>query len=132
MKFEAANGVYISNIEIEELRHQMNRLDGVANSFALLEDEHESYIQVGGGPFQFTVESRIYENQTEFIHKKATVKSYVNPSEVQLLIGGNPTTVKQNQILNLSQVTLLFEHFLHNSDFSDSVDWEDITDWFRD
>lgn len=130
MKYEAENGTLILDIQETGLEEQLRLLNGTSNSYASLENSQGDYIQVGGGPNQFTVESRVYMEPNQFVHKKARSKLSQSASIRKIRIGGSAVKVRQDQILDEHQVVVLFSLFLKGANFPDCVGWDDITDWF--
>jgi hypothetical protein len=127
---ETENGYKILNPTKQQIANEIYALDGVDNSFAVLENDTESYIQVGGGPDEFTVEVRVYSNDGNFTHWKA---EYRQPSSIDMksiLISGSPVKVQTSQVLNIKSVQNLFESFANGDLLAKIVKWADITSMF--
>ncbi|MCM3702384.1 hypothetical protein [Paenibacillus macerans] len=133
MIFESENGARSEKISSYELENYLKMIDGSSNSYAYLEMKDGSYIQVGGGPLEFTVEVRQYlsEGDGGFAHKKAKQKDSVSSGTKKILISGSLVDVQTNQVMNLKMVILLFKSFLDGDVFPTNVEWDDITSMFK-
>lgn len=130
MILESESGVQIINPAKQQIIDRLNALDGVHNSFVILEDETESYIQAGGGPGEFTVEVRIYDSNHEFIHWKAQYQHSNNRNIKTISIAGASVKVQVNQILTIETAEELFADFAEGNFLSPKVTWADITSMF--
>lgn len=124
------NGQKIINPTKNQVFAELSKLDGVVNSYMSLEDDRSSYIQVGGGPIEFTVEVRKMTSGEEFTHWKAEVLNMKNNGDSSIIISGSVVQVKLNQILNKNIVMLLFEAFMDGNLLPNMVGWHDMTEMF--
>lgn len=130
MVFESENGQRILNPEKQQVMDAILKLDGVGNSYASLEDDNGNYIQVGGGPIEFTVEVRKMTAGGGFIHWKGELINLKNSSDRSIIISGSEVQVKANQILDKNMVMTLFVAFIDGEYLSEAVNWIDITKMF--
>ena len=131
--FESENGTVAKDPDAEAVDKLVRDLDGAGNSYASLTLADGSYIQVGGGPDEFTVELRQVRPARPFRHFKAEVKgSTKKPRKRKLPIGGSQVSVESNQVLDRSTVVRLFRFFLQEHGTDPSVEWKDMTDMFGD
>lgn len=130
MVLETENGYKILNPTKQQIVNEINALDGVDNSFAVLEDDTESYIQVGGGPDEFTVEVRLYSNDGNFTHWKAEYQQTNSDSTKSISISGASVKVKASQVLDNKTVQNLFESFADGELLAKIVKWRDMTSMF--
>jgi hypothetical protein len=131
IRYESQSGPRLDDPTEEELDEALFRLDGVGNSYAYLTAPDGSYVQVGGGPTEFTVEMREVRDNGGFRHLKAVVLRG-SPSERRLAVGGANVTVRADQILDLTKVRKLFRSFLKcQKANADGINWEDITAMFQ-
>jgi hypothetical protein len=108
----------------------LDQLDGVGNSYAYLEAENGDYIQVGGGPIEFTVEIRKNFNNGEFKQWKAELRDSGDEGTRFVIIGGSEVKVRSNQILGIKTVKELFGLYLEGNQLPEIINWSDITDMF--
>ncbi len=130
MIFESQNGTRIENVTLDELIDHTKKINGSSNSYAYLEKQEGSYIQVGGGPVEFTVELRNYMDDGSFVHSKASKSQKLDAEIKQILIGGAAVTVQSSQILHIHDVETLFKAYLSETELPPSIFWHDITDRF--
>ena len=130
MVLETENGYKLLNPTKQEIAKEICALDGVDNSFLVLENDTESYMQVGGGPDEFTGEVRVYSNDGKFTHWKAECREFRSIDMRIILISGSPVKVQTTQILNIQTVQKLFEAFVNGDLLAKIVKWEDITSMF--
>jgi hypothetical protein len=128
-RYESESGESVENPSEADLDRLLGQLDGNANSFASLTTPNGNYIQVGGGPDQFTVEIREVQQGDSFRQLKAGLKSGQS-DERHLTIGGASVSVMSNQVLDLSTARQLFRFFLRQNAADPSVAWQDITRMF--
>jgi hypothetical protein len=131
MIFESENGVHFEKIRKSELENHLRMINGSSNSYAVLEKEDGSYMQLGGGPLEFTVEVRQYLSNSGFTHKKAKQKDSISSGTMKIIISGSLVDVQTNQVMNLETVIFLFKSFLVGEDFPTTVEWDDITNLFK-
>ncbi|OXM83274.1 hypothetical protein CF651_26465 [Paenibacillus rigui] len=131
MIFESENGVHYKKIKKNDLENHLRTIDGSSNSYAILEKEDGSYMQVGGGPIKFTVEVRKYFSSSDFTHRKAIQKDSASSGTMKIIISGSLVEVQTNQVMNLETVILLFKSFLEGEDFPTTVEWDDMTNMFK-
>ncbi|MCB2362491.1 hypothetical protein [Clostridium estertheticum] len=124
------NGYKILNPTKQQIANEICDLDGVDNSFAVLENDTESYIQVGGGPDDFTVEVRLYSIDGNFTHWKAEYQQTSSIDMKNILISGSFVKVQESQILNIKTVQNLFESFADSDFLAKIVKWTDMTSMF--
>lgn len=130
MVLESENNQRLLDPTKQQVFDALARLDGVGNSYAFLEDDSESYIQVGGGPIEFTVEVRKTKSDGTFTHWKAELLKSKNYGERNIIISGSVVRVKSNQILDKKNVKQLFEAFMDGDSFPNTVKWIDMTRMF--
>jgi hypothetical protein len=130
MIYNSENGTCIDKIEIKNIKNYILELNGSSNSYASLEKENGSYIQVGGGSTEFTVEVREYEDDGRFTHRKAQRIGDRNSEKRSIVISGSNVTVTNNQVLDTNEVIVLFQQYMNGSPFPKNVDWIDITGMF--
>jgi hypothetical protein len=130
MIFEMENGVRSQDIREHDLVNHLRKINGSSNSYAALEKEDGSYIQVGGGPLEFTAEVREYFPDGSFTHWKARQKYSAYSGKSKIVISGSLVEVYANQILDLETVILLFKSFLKGENLPTTVEWDDITTMF--
>lgn len=96
-----------------ELSRALLRLNGRTCTFACLERQDGSgYMQVGGGPTEFTVEVRRTEANGSFTHWKAARPGTGGDAGVRHLhIGGQVVTVQACETLSYHTVSQLFGEF---------------------
>lgn len=131
MIFESENGVHSEKIRKSDLEIYIRMIDGSSNSYAVLEKEDGSYMQVGGGPLEFTVEVRQYLSSGGFTHKKAKQKDSISSGTMKIIISGSLVDIQTNQVMNLETVILLFKSFLDGEVLPTTVEWDDITNMFE-
>lgn len=131
MIFELENGVHFEDIRENDLENYLRTINGSSCSYAVLEKGDGSYMQVGGGPIEFTVEVRKYFSSGGFSHRKARQKDSINSGTKKIIISGSLVDVQTNQVINLETVILLFKSFLDAEDFPTNVEWDDITTMFK-
>lgn len=130
MRYESQSGFVVDDPSDAQLDELLGRLDGRNNSFASLTAHEGSYIQVGGGPDEFTVEIReILPNRT-YRHLKARNVGRAS-NNWQLTVGGASVSVREDQLLDLKMVRELFGYFGKKQSPATTVDWEDITKMFH-
>jgi predicted component of type VI protein secretion system len=130
MIFENEIGQKIINPTKEQLEDMLDQLEGVSNSYAYLEAENDDYIQVGGGPIEFTVEIRENFNNGEFKQWKAQLRDSDDEGTRFVIIAGSEVKVCSNQILNIKTVKELFGLYLEGNRLPEIINWSDITDMF--
>lgn len=130
MIFESQNSTRKENIKKTELKNCLMKINGTTNSYAVLERQDGSYIQVGGGPIEFIVEIRKYLEDGDFIHYRASNRNPDSSGAKHLVISGAVVAVQSNQILFLEEVILLFNSYLNDDELSSFVDWVNITEMF--
>jgi hypothetical protein len=130
-RYESESGVQVDDPSDTQLDQLLGQLGREGNSFASLSMPDGSYIQVGGGPADFTVEVREYQPDGEYSHFKATLPGR-NTGERRLTIGGASVSVRSDQILNLEVVRRLFRSFAHGDKTESTVLWPDISTMFQD
>lgn len=130
MKFESENKTPIENISPDELTACLAKIDGRENSFAYLTAPNGDYIQVGGGPKEFTVELRRNLTGNSFRHLKARRRDELSTSTRELRIGGSSVKVSANEVVGPETVSMLFLSFLTGTDFLQEINWRDMTDFF--
>ncbi|QVL30947.1 hypothetical protein KIH39_19125 [Telmatocola sphagniphila] len=128
--YESESGTRLEGPSISNLNELLSLLDGKRNSYAYLTRSDGSYVQVGGGPTDFTVEEREIFPDGSFRHKKATLPGN-DKKECRLTIGGMSVSVRADQLLNLALVQQIFHTFRHGIKTSDSLLWEDMTAMFQ-
>lgn len=124
------NGKKLLNPTKTQVFAELLKLDGVRISYISLEDDRENYIQVGGGPREFTVEVRIISSNGRFTHWKAELFNSKNNNIRSIIISGSKVQVKSNQVIELDMVSLLFESFIDGEYLSAIVKWTDMTEMF--
>ncbi len=132
MVFESQNGRRIVGPEKQQVLEAIAKLDGVGNSYASLEDDQGNYIQVGGGPIEFTVEVRITAQDGTFAHWKAGLLNSKSDGEKRIIISGSVVRVKSDQVIDINTVKRLFEAFIDGDKLPDIVRWHDMTEMFYD
>ncbi|MFL5328499.1 MAG: hypothetical protein ACJ8C4_06255 [Gemmataceae bacterium] len=130
IKLESQSGVTLENPTPAEIERVLDGLDGVDESYASLTQRDGSYIQVGGGPSEFTVELRKIGTSGSFCHLKAYRNDMDLIGDTVLIIGGVPVNIKTNQKLNLSMVKRLFTSFTTFKEFDRGISWLDISQMF--
>jgi hypothetical protein len=130
MIFELENGNRLENIKKDDLDKYLRKINGSSNSYAVLEAEDGSYIQVGGGPVEFTVEVRHISSDDEFFHWKARKKHSQSEAIKKIIISGSLVDVQSNQIIDLETVISLFNEFYDSKYLSSIVAWDNITNEF--
>lgn len=130
MIFENEIGQKIINPTKEQLEDMLDQLDGVGNSYAYLEAENGDYIQVGGGPIEFTVEIRENFNNGKFKQWKAQLRDSDEEGIRFVIIAGSEVKVRSNQILDIKTVKELFGLYLEGNQLPEIINWSDITDMF--
>ncbi|NLW47998.1 MAG: hypothetical protein GXY86_11775 [Firmicutes bacterium] len=130
MIFENEIGQKIVNPTKEQLEDMLDQIDGVGNSYAYLEAENEDYIQVGGGPIEFTVEIRENFNNGKFKQWKAQLRDSEDEGIRFVIIAGSEVKVRSNQILDIKIVKELFGLYLEGNQLPEIINWSDITDMF--
>src|SRR3954454_3869937 len=103
MRYESESGLRLDDPSDAQLDQVLGQLDGVNNSYASLTKSDGSYIQVGGGPTDFTVEVRVFSPDGSFRHLKAAHRKELG-NEHRLTIGGASVSVRTDQILDLHAV----------------------------
>lgn len=130
MQFESESGIRINNPSEGDLDEYLGELEGVDNSYAYLTAPDGSYVQVGGGPSEFTVELREIKPDGTFRHLKAR-RAETNPAERHLNIGGASVSVRADQVLDLDTVRKIFRSFRTDKKIDASLKWRDITEMFQ-
>jgi hypothetical protein len=131
VRYECQSGTLRDDPTEDEIVQLLLDLDGVDNSYASLTVSNGGYIQVGGGPDEFTVEIREVGADRTFRQLKAG-QFPPNPDERQLTIGGEPVTVRADQVLDLATTQRAFKQYLHDRRPDPLLSWTDMTDTFRD
>ena len=131
MVLDTENGRKVLNPTKQQIVDEICALDGVDSSFAVLENDTESYIQVGGGPDEFTVEVRVYSNDVNFTHWRAERQQFENTDMKNILISGSLVKVQASQVLNIETVQSLFESFTDGIFLATNVKWVDMTSMFN-
>jgi hypothetical protein len=132
MRYESQSGMPLDDPSEYDLHEALSCLDGVDNSYASLTAPDGSYIQVGGGPIEFTVEMREVGDNGVFRHLKAAVPRHnANASEHQLTVGGASVSVRADQVLDLPTVRKLFRSFLRRQKADAGVAWQDMSAMFQ-
>ncbi|WP_019910182.1 hypothetical protein [Paenibacillus sp. HW567] len=130
MIFESENGHRIENIQKNELLSCLRKINGTSNSYAVLETGEGNYIQVGGGPVEYTVEIRKMLQDAEFSHWKARKINVENEGIKKIIISGSVVDVKSNQVIDLDTVLKLFDAYFDGQPLPLSTEWDDITNMF--
>ncbi len=130
MILKTESGYKTINPTKQQILDEISVLDGVDNSFIILENDTESYIQVGGGPEEFTVEVRVYINSNDFTHWKAEYQQSDGIVLRTLSISGASVKIPASQILNIETVQRLFMEFADGVLLSTKVTWVNITSMF--
>ncbi|VBB09910.1 Hypothetical protein LUCI_5208 [Lucifera butyrica] len=130
MVFESENGHRIANPTKQNVFVGLSNLNGVRNSYSVLEDASGNYIQVGGGPSEFTVEVREIALDGTFKHWKAEYFSSRTGEKRAIIISGSSVQVESTQVLQAETVRQLFEAFMDGEYLSKMVRWIDITEMF--
>lgn len=113
-----------------DLDELLARLDGVDDSYASLTAlDGSGYVQVGGGPMEFTVEVREERPDGTFRHLKA-VRPAPDAAERRLAIGGAVVTVRADELLDSAAVRRIFRTFLGGRVATAPVAWRDMTAMF--
>ena len=107
----------------------LEEIDGDENSYAYLTAKQGNYIQVGGGPKEFTVEIRVTAKDGTFQHFKATHPKG-GTAKKKVTVGGQTVNIRANQVLDLKTVQELFRAFSNTGKASPTINWEDITAMF--
>src|SRR5258707_797533 len=102
-RYESQSGVLVDDPTEHDLDQLLGTLDGVDNTFASLTTRDGSYVQVGGGPTEFTVEMRKVSPKSAFRHLKAALPNGSRDVR-QLNIGGVRVSVRTDQVLDLATV----------------------------
>lgn len=131
MIFESENGKRILNPTKQQVINALEELDGVGNSYSLLEDDNQTYIQVGGGPVEFTVEVRKTNIDGSFTHWKAECFHSNVDIKKSIIISGSPVHIMANQVFDLHLVKKVFEAFMDGDYLPKIVQWIDITNIFN-
>lgn len=128
--YESESGESFDDPSENELDQLLSDLDGVGNSFAYLTRSDGSYVQVGGGPKNFTVEWRELRHDGTFTHLKASLPGKES-DERRITIGGASVSVRADQLLDLSLVQRIFRSFRSGVEAPKSFVWQDITAMFQ-
>lgn len=129
MRYESEAGLCIDDPSPEEVDDYLGRLDGIDESYASLTDESGSYLQVGGGPDEFTIEVREVRPDGSFRHLKAT-RHEPDSAGRFLTIGGANVAVRADQVLDSSLVRRLVRTFALGRGADPAVSWDDMTAMF--
>lgn len=130
MIFDSENGYHIENIQKDELIRNLKKINGTSNSYAVLEASEGNYIQVGGGPVEYTVEVRKVIKDGDISHWKARKMNVENAEMKKIIISGAVVDVKSNQIIDLDTVLMLFNAYFYGERLPLFTEWDDITNMF--
>ena len=123
MKFVREDKAPVIDISERSLRRLLGRKKGGDNTFAILEADDGSYVQMLGGGVACCLEWRDVERGR---HYRAFVEPPKVPwNEVNLL---GAAQVSPAEILFIDQVVDVFCAFLNGEVFSPEVRWRDITE----
>ncbi len=130
MVFESENGRRTVSPEKQQALEAIAKINGVGNSYASLEDDQGNYIQVGGGPLEFTMEVRTTVQDGTFTHWKAGLWNAKSDGEKRMIISGSVVRVASDQVIDINTVKRLFASFFDGDKLSDIVRWDDMTEMF--
>jgi hypothetical protein len=123
MRFERENGAPVINISERELRRLLGRKRGGDNTFAILEADDGSYVQMLGGGVACCLEWRD-------MNRRCHYRAFVDPPKVPwrepCLLG--QVQVRPQEILFIEQIVDAFCAFLNGSAFPSEVQWRDVTE----
>lgn len=128
--FESENGETLLDPSKQQVFDELKKLDGVRRSYAYFTDDRDCYIQVGGGPVEFTVEIRHIKLDGTFRHWKASLQTLKNDENKNIIISGTVVHLKSSQLLDKKKVKELFGAFVDGDKLPKKVEWNDITKMF--
>lgn len=117
-----------ASITKEDMEALIAALDGWSNPYMIIENEKGDYMQTMGGDNGFVVEVRFYSDG-KFKH---FIIGRTEMSKVWHQVKGSsgPVSVLGHEVLQRSDVTTLFKHFLENSEVKNSYNKRNITKVF--
>jgi len=122
MRFEREGKKAIQNVSEKQLRRQLGFKKGGDNTFAILEKDDGSYVQMLGGGVACCLEWRDLESRR---HYRAFVEPPKVPWEKPATLGG--VLLMPNENLFIDDVIEVFCAFLNGTKFPSDVQWRDVT-----
>ena len=123
MRFVREGKVPLEPVSESQLRRLLRNKRGGDNTFAILEADDGSYVQMLGGGVSCCAEWRDRHGRRHF-------RAFVVPKRVpwDTLSRIGDMTVRPEETLFIDDVVGLFCAFLHHQPFPPGIQWRDVTD----
>jgi hypothetical protein len=128
MRFERERAKSIERVSEAQLRRGLGYMHGISGCrIAILSDEDESYVQVGGSGMTCCLEWRDMKRRRHFrAFQQPPVVPW--PGITQLPVSGGNVSLRQEEYFRIMQVTEAFLAFFHHQPFPEYIQWRDVTD----
>ena len=128
MRFERERAKPIDPVSEAQLRRGLSYMRGISGCrIAILIDDDQSYLQVGGSGMTCCLEWRDMKRRQHFrAFQQPPVVPW--PGITLLHISDGHLALRQEEYFRIQQVTDAFLAFFHHEPFPDYIQWRDITD----
>lgn len=109
------------NPTMEKIKKNILMLDGLNVYYLILENTSNGYLQIAGGPGEFVVEIRIYDD-TGDNHYRAEKYDYDDRMK-KILYGSNYMELQVRQVLSIYQVFEIVDKYILNQELHESYNW---------
>ena len=119
----------LSNPTLTQVEEQLNKLNRQLNTFVILENSENSYVQCAGNSHRLTVEYREHSqsNFKHFVIGKGENKSPLRTTWVILPTGVGSLQIHQEEILSMEEASLIFKAFLLKLPLPDGLKKRNVT-----
>ena len=128
MRFERERAKSIERVSEAQLRQGLGYLHSISGCrLAILADDDESYVQVGGSGMTCCLEWRDMKRRLHFrAFQQPPVVPW--PGVTRLPISGGDISLRQEEYFRIHQITDAFLAFFYRQPFPDYIQWRDVTD----
>lgn len=112
-----------------EIKTELNKLDGIENGYLILENDNGDYVQCAGNLNMLTVEYRL-NSKTNFKHYVIGKGKDISPMKVKwsiLQTNVGKIMVHKEEVLNLKYAQLIFKEFYENQTIPSELNKRNVT-----
>ena len=118
--------LHVGSASVEQVRSALRQ-----DTIVILEEDSGSYIQAGGGPWEYTVEARLVGAGGSFTHWKARRSFVTGGAPRYVLIGEQAVKLDAAEVLPPEVALSLLANCLDGIRLAQGVEWAEISHWFE-